>query len=578
MQIISGIAISFDGETSHYLPLPPLLPSRLPEWHCLPAAANASHGKAGNAGDIGVDASDALTTAAAAAATTVCGGCDNQHGPVAGEGTPSSTLSWESLPRRAVEDITVCVGFPWLCAGWSSELHQKRRRQSNGNRGRRRRFKCWNQALLVCRRWNALGVDALNRYTVEEPSSRWGLLRDAMENQNSTKVCMDMKAALVCLRGLGIRVKGPLEDPAVANWLVEPPIDEAAAAALAAPPTKSKKRKAKTPRPPPRAQTMSLSLRRQPNGFVDLWCIQAAATLSLMAKKESKLQDLSLTLPFHLIEMPAVVAAASMEYYGLSVKVGRLLDMRREVDQRLRDLRGLAEQVAGAGDVEDDEDKTILASSKRLHDMLYLSLQFKPPPSWKKHLSSSSTTVAGSSSGFPTARGGNSKQAKLGPTDTASLEEMLSLSSPSGPKEDPNGFVRNGFVRAVIEHRVLAPASSSFGRLVRAKRWHPHLEGVRVNPHIELLTNTGRMVTSDPPLQNLDHKIRLTRSWRLSLAEEMEADVPDVQVIPRAWADNTHDTRGGTATKQHMQGQAGQGWKALLSQGSVDEEQREGLK
>lgn len=50
-----------------------------------------------------------------------------------------------------------------------------------------------------------------------------------------------------------------------------------------------------------------------------------------------------------------------------------------------------------------------------------------------------------------------------------------------------------------------------------------------MNPSIELFTNTGRMITSDPPLQNLDHKIRLKRSWRLSLAEEMEADVSDLK-------------------------------------------------
>ncbi|CAM9444784.1 unnamed protein product [Ectocarpus fasciculatus] len=45
------------------------------------------------------------------------------------------------------------------------------------------------------------------------------------------------------------------------------------------------------------------------------------------------------------------------------------------------------------------------------------------------------------------------------------------------------------------------------------------------------------MITSDPPLQNLDHKIVLTRSWRTSLAEEMEADVPGLEIVPRVWAD-----------------------------------------
>lgn len=51
-----------------------------------------------------------------------------------------------------------------------------------------------------------------------------------------------------------------------------------------------------------------------------------------------------------------------------------------------------------------------------------------------------------------------------------------------------------------------------------------------MNPKVELFTTTGRMIVSEPPLQNLEHKIRLKRSWRLSLAEEMEADLPHVEV------------------------------------------------
>lgn len=51
-----------------------------------------------------------------------------------------------------------------------------------------------------------------------------------------------------------------------------------------------------------------------------------------------------------------------------------------------------------------------------------------------------------------------------------------------------------------------------------------------MNPRVDLFTATGRMIASDPPLQKLDHKIRLTRSWRTSLAEETEADVPGLEV------------------------------------------------
>lgn len=36
---------------------------------------------------------------------------------------------------------------------------------------------------------------------------------------------------------------------------------------------------------------------------MDLWCLQAEATMSFMADKEKALRDLSLTLPFFLLEV-----------------------------------------------------------------------------------------------------------------------------------------------------------------------------------------------------------------------------------------------------------------------------------
>lgn len=46
---------------------------------------------------------------------------------------------------------------------------------------------------------------------------------------------------------------------------------------------------------------------RSPVDVVDLWCLQAEATLSFMAEKEQALRDLSLTLPFFLLEVCPVV-------------------------------------------------------------------------------------------------------------------------------------------------------------------------------------------------------------------------------------------------------------------------------
>lgn len=44
-------------------------------------------------------------------------------------------------------------------------------------------------------------------------------------------------------------------------------------------------------------------LLRSPVDVMDLWCLQAEATLSFMAEKEKTLKDLSLTLPFFLLEV-----------------------------------------------------------------------------------------------------------------------------------------------------------------------------------------------------------------------------------------------------------------------------------
>ena len=57
------------------------------------------------------------------------------------------------------------------------------------------------------------------------------------------------------------------------------------------------------------------------------------------------------------------------------------------------------------------DDKTVLASPTRIHDMLYNTLGIAPPPSWN-------------SSGGGGGRGA-SKRASLGPTDTTSLQELL---------------------------------------------------------------------------------------------------------------------------------------------------------
>ena len=50
-------------------------------------------------------------------------------------------------------------------------------------------------------------------------------------------------------------------------------------------------------------------------------------------------------------QMPAVRAAAMMEYCGLALKASVVSDMRRDLDLKLRDLENVADHLAGDREV-----------------------------------------------------------------------------------------------------------------------------------------------------------------------------------------------------------------------------------
>ncbi|CAM9101401.1 unnamed protein product [Discosporangium mesarthrocarpum] len=553
--VISGVAFSFNGRTAIYLPLPPLLPPRPMSWRQ-------------HSSDIG-------------------------RQPQALDGGSRPFVRWSgnsgggvghtaAFPSTAVAAVTLFVGFPWLQAGWNSSQYQRKRHRKEGSR----QFS--NPCLAVSRMWNAVGVEELNKCTRSEPTGRWALFREAVENPLSTKVCLDMKAVLVCLFGLGIMPAGVLEDPSVAAWLVDPSPDTELPESAAPVDSWGKKRRiAKALNPRVDNPNTSLLLPREPTSFIDLACMQASATLKMMAQKEKALKDLTLTLPFHHIEMPAIVSAAWIEYCGVLVRLVRLLDQKREVTRRLKDLRGIAEELAvGTAEIKDGG-AALLNSSNRVHDTIYVTLGLKPPVSWAQR--------GMSVGGRPRAR----KQAQLGPTDTASLKEMLALKETSrGVREKKGPSVRvgrwphqsfaldgncpvlvlsfptvalsntegqgtdpcdcslfpilntilqlsfpkhvqcedpHGFVSAVVQHRSLQPINDKLGKLLRSQKWHCHLGGSRLHTTLDTFTSTGRMVTSNPPLQMLDHKIVFRRSWRTSLAVELEAGCAP-KCLPHLWA------------------------------------------
>jgi DNA polymerase I-like protein with 3'-5' exonuclease and polymerase domains len=60
---------------------------------------------------------------------------------------------------------------------------------------------------------------------------------------------------------------------------------------------------------------------------------QAAECLQEMSRLEIQLRTCSLTLPFHLLEMPTAAAGAEMEFFGVGVKPSLLYKQKQQVSE-----------------------------------------------------------------------------------------------------------------------------------------------------------------------------------------------------------------------------------------------------
>lgn len=104
MRVTSGVAVSFDGKSSEYLPLPPLLPRRPEAWYSSHSPLLSTNGTdCGSRGNIG---GDTVPTSKGVAREA----CEMRD---SGGGGGVSTC-WEALPGRAVETMALFVSL-WCC-------------------------------------------------------------------------------------------------------------------------------------------------------------------------------------------------------------------------------------------------------------------------------------------------------------------------------------------------------------------------------------------------------------------------------------------------------------------------------
>jgi DNA polymerase I-like protein with 3'-5' exonuclease and polymerase domains len=136
----------------------------------------------------------------------------------------------------------------------------------------------------------------------------WQLLGEVMRNRNITKVAVDIKSKMTCLRELDVIVRGPLEDPSIAKALL------------------------------PRDFEMSLKLpdtwKSTQNSSVKVACFRAAAVIRTMATLTSELRRHHQLELFRTVEMPLLHSVSEIDYVGCPAETSFFRDLLQNLVDR----------------------------------------------------------------------------------------------------------------------------------------------------------------------------------------------------------------------------------------------------
>jgi len=470
--ILCGVAVSLDGRRSTYCWLPPPFPPRpCGDLVCLGdeqtpadghgAAIGTGAGAVAGVGSPGVTAISSSKRPSSAHGATV-----------------TATTSLQSLPEKTITLVFGFLGYapcrstaPAVvlrgCRRLDSwQLYHLEQQQQQQQQAAPHLYS--NPALLICRRWNRVGCAWFN----ERVSLRgWQRVKWLLAQQGPIKVIWDAPMVLAALRERNVLVAGPLEDPKVGLALLgqDKPKRGTAGSSNSGP----------------------LQLSELPPGceerHVELVAAQAAGLLQLGAALEEALAAHRLLEPFRLIEMPLAPVLAEMQFYGMRVDRSWFPGVVLAIQERLLLLQDLADAFGGC--------HLNLNCQDSVHHLLYIALRLPPPPKWSKK-----TNVWGDK--------GHSSKTVLGPVQSDWLESMTDA-SPA--------------VKLVLEWRRLGKALQSLQKLRKCTRLQPLLGSHRVRCRVDPCgTVTGRIILSEPAMQQVAHEVTLRRTVRATIQEEVE--------------------------------------------------------
>lgn len=283
------------------------------------------------------------------------------------------------------------------------------------------------------------------------------LFKSWAENESYKKFVYDAKRSIVSLSRRGINLKGIEFDLYLAAYLLNPAESVVDVAAIA----KAQKR----PMLQPDETFYGKGAKRQiPNqdALCDFLGRKARAILALKDEMITGLEENEQYALLTDLELPLSIILANMELQGIKVDVSRLMDMGQELTQRLQAIEGKIFSLAG--------EAFNINSPKQLGVILFEKLQL---PVMKK--------------------------TKTGYSTSADVLEKLES--------------KHEIVREILHYRQLAKLQSTYVEGLLKVVSFSEIDKVHTRFN-QALTQTGRLSSTDPNLQNIPIRLEEGRKIR----------------------------------------------------------------
>jgi DNA polymerase I len=284
------------------------------------------------------------------------------------------------------------------------------------------------------------------------------------ESDSNKKVVFDGKMAIVSLKWQGITLNGVDFDVHLASYLVNPNDSSDKVAEVA------KIHGVSFVKDDEAVYGKGAKQKVPEDDLLAEHVARKAAAISLLKEKlEEKMKESDLVKLYEELELPLSKILAEMEYTGIKVDVSRLQEMGKDLSERIKNLENEIHEIAGTS--------FNINSPKQLGEVLFEKLELPPV-----------------------------KKTKTGYSTSADVLEKLSNKHP--------------IIEKILLFRQLGKLNSTYIEgLLKVVNKDTGKVNTRFN---QALTQTGRLSSIDPNLQNIPIRLEEGRKIRQAFTAEKE--------------------------------------------------------